>query len=215
MLAIRFCAVNMDKAGITLIIPTEFDLRENIALVESVVDAASDFNLACLRLCSAGLSRETLIKRGDALREIGHKRDISVIIDDHVALAQEIGLDGVHLTSADPKILRDARKLLGKDAIIGVFAGNTRHDGMVAGEIGVDYVSFGPLSDDGLGTELAAPELFDWWSEMIEVPLVAEGSLTLASLESVKAFADFVGLGAEVFSAADPVAALSEFLKIL
>ena len=205
----------MDKAGLVIIIPTEFDLRANIAQVEAVLDAASDYHLACLRLCSAGLSRETLIKRGDALREIGHKRDISVIIDDHVALSQEIGLDGVHLISPEAKVIREARKALGKDGIIGVYAGNSRHEGMVAGEIGVDYIAFGPTSDDGLESPLALPELYQWWSEMIEVPLVTEGKITSTTLMSVKDHVDFVALGEEVFGSTDPSAALRALLAIL
>ncbi len=205
----------MDKAGLVIIIPTEFNLRENIAQVEAVVNGASDFHLACIRLSSAGLSRETLIKRGDALREMAHKHDISVLIDDHVALAQEIGLDGVHLINPEPKALREARKALGADAIIGVYANNSRHDGITLGEIGVDYVSFGPISDDGLGTELAPADLFDWWSDMIEIPLIAEGAITVRSLEAIKDYVDFVALGQEIFGTDDPVKALQSYLQIL
>ena len=32
------------------------------------------------------------------------------------------------------------------DAIVGAFCGTSRHDGMTAGEMGADYVSFGPVA---------------------------------------------------------------------
>ena len=100
------------------------------------------------------------------------------MLDDHHRLAQRLGLDGVHLTDG-PRRLRDVRKTLGQDAIVGAFCGTSRHDGMTAAEIGADYVSFGPVSAGLLGDgTLAEPELFQWWSEMIEVPVVAEGGLT-------------------------------------
>ena len=88
--------------------------------------------------------------------------------------------------------MRKVRKDLGPDAIIGAFCGDSRHDGMTAGELGADYVSFGPVGPTGLGDgRLAALELFQWWSEMIEVPCVAEGALTadlVAGTESAKGY---------------------------
>ncbi|HIE71875.1 MAG TPA: hypothetical protein EYP98_17775, partial [Planctomycetes bacterium] len=57
--------------------------------------------------------------------------------------AQRLGLDGVHLTDGSRSV-RVARKELGPDAIVGAFCGTSRHDGMVAGEAGADYVALGP-----------------------------------------------------------------------
>ena len=74
-----------------------------------------------------------------------------VVIDDLVALAQRHGLDGVHLTDG-AKAVRYARKELGNDAIVGAFCGASRHDGMNAGEMGADYVAFGPAGTTALGT---------------------------------------------------------------
>lgn len=67
---------------------------------------------------------------------------MAVVIDDHVKLAQRHGLDGVHLTDG-ARAVRDARKELGDDAIVGAFCGSSRHEGMTAAEHGADYVSFG------------------------------------------------------------------------
>jgi thiamine-phosphate pyrophosphorylase len=108
-----------------------------------------------------------------------------------------LGLDGVHLSDG-ARQLRAVRKALGRDAIVGAFAGASRHEGMTAGELGADYVSFGPV-----GTDDAAPliETLAWWSEMIEVPLVAEGGITpeLAAA-TLAAAVDFVALGDELWS---------------
>ena len=94
-------------------------------------------------------------------------------------------------------------------AIVGAFAGTSRHDGMTAAEIGADYVSFGPLAAGGLGDGGEAPlDLFQWWSEMIEVPVVAEGALDPELVEKLLPVADFVAIGPEIWSDSDPVAAL-------
>ncbi len=167
------------------------------------------FPVACLRIPGAG-NEEDLGRMADLAREIAHARDVAVVIDDHVELAMRHGLDGVHLTKG-PRNLRYVRKEMGSDAIIGVFCGNSRHDGINAAEGGADYVSFGPCGTSTLGQgEIAELDLFSWWSEMIEVPVVAEGALTQALVQDLNPITDFIAIGPEIWSAEDPVKALAE-----
>ena len=86
---------------------------------------------------------------------------------------------------------------------------------MTAAEIGADYVSFGPVGDTGLGDGSLAPrELFEWWSEMIEVPVVAEGGLDTALAADLAPVADFLALGQEVWGHVDgPDVALTGYLE--
>ena len=80
---------------------------------------------------------------------------------------------------------------------------------MSAGEFGADYVSFGPVGLSPLGTgEQAGIELFQWWSEMIEVAVVAEGGLTTDLIRSLTPHADFFGIGDEIWGQDEPVKAL-------
>ncbi|MFC0200697.1 thiamine phosphate synthase [Paracoccus rhizosphaerae] len=162
---------------------------------------------ACLRI-RGGAEEDELGRLADLAREIAHARDVAVVIDDHVKLAQRHGLDGVHLTDG-ARSVRYARKELGDDAIVGAFCGGSRHDGMTAAEHGADYVSFGPASESALYKgEPVELELFRWWSEMIEVPVVAEGAITRDLIGQLSPVADFIALGAEIWSQDDPAAAL-------
>ncbi|AGT08995.1 thiamine phosphate synthase [Paracoccus aminophilus] len=173
-----------------------------------LADVLDRFPVACLRIPGNG-TEEDLGRIADLVREIAHARDVAVVIEDHVQLALRHGLDGVHLTKGARK-LRDARKDLGADAIIGAFCGNSRHEGINAAEAGADYVSFGPVGKTALGQgETAEIDLFSWWSEMIEVPVVAEGALTPELIEAFSPVSDFIALGPEIWSAEDPVAALA------
>ena len=80
---------------------------------------------------------------------------------------------------------------------------------MSAGEAGADYVCFGPVGLSGLGDgAVAEPDLFQWWSEMIEVPIVAEGGLTTDLVRTLTPITDFFGIGDEIWTSEDPVAAL-------
>lgn len=174
-------------------------------LLSEVLDR---FPPACLRIRGAG-DEDELGQIADLVREIAHARDVAVVIDDHLRLAQRHGLDGVHLTDG-ARGIRAARKELGVDAIIGAYCGSSRHDGLNAAEAGADYVSFGPVGDSVLGRGEPAPlDLFQWWSEVIEVPVVAEGAITAALLKELSPISDFIALGPEIWNADDPIAALT------
>jgi len=198
-----------DRPQIYLITPPVFDAGEFAPLLARVCDGVE---IACLRLALAGQDEDAISRAADALREVAHARDIPLVIERHVLLAERLGLDGVHL----PEGLRDIRKLrkaLGPDAIIGAACGASRHDGMNAAEAGADYVSFAPVGETGLGQgERADADLFAWWSEMIEVPVVAEGALTQDLVAALAPVTDFFAFGDEIWSQADPLTALKALI---
>ncbi|MFV0294256.1 MAG: thiamine phosphate synthase [Paracoccus sp. (in: a-proteobacteria)] len=167
------------------------------------------FEIACIRIPGAG-DETRLGQMADMVRDMAHAHDIAVVVDDHIQLAQRHGLDGVHLLTGGARLVRQARKELGPDAIVGAFCGTSRHEGMSAAEAGADYISFGPVGATGLGSGESAPaDLFAWWSEMIEVPVVAEGGLDAAMIGKFATITDFFAIGAELWSAEDPVQALA------
>ncbi|NDV50889.1 MULTISPECIES: thiamine phosphate synthase [unclassified Salipiger] len=201
-----------DQPQLYLVTPPEFDLSVFPDKLSSVLDAAE---IACMRLSLATRDEDRLLRAADAVREVAHRYDIALVIDTHVVLAQRLGLDGVHLTDGSRSV-RAARKDLGPDAIVGAFCASFRHDGMVAGEAGADYVSFGPLSGEALGDgTLADFEIFEWWSQMIEVPVVAEGGLTPELVAKLAPVTDFLSIGEEIWSAEDPAAALKTLIAAM
>ena len=202
-----------DFAQIYLATPTEIDLESFKPKLEAVLDAVP---VACVRIALTSADAGYLGRAADQLRDICHRFEVAIVVDDHFRMVERHGLDGVHLTDG-ARLVREARKLLGEDAIVGAFCGNSKHAGMTAAEIGVDYISFGPVGDMGdLGDgSRAVPALFEWWSEMIEVPVVAEGGLDGVALRSVRDFVDFVTLSDEIWQAADPAAAARRVLDIL
>ena len=190
---------------IYLITPPQLELSSFPNSLSAIMDVVE---IACVRLALATADEDEVSRAADLLRETCHARDVPLILDTHVRLVEKLGLDGVHLTDG-ARTVRYARKELGADVVIGAYAGASRHEGMNAGESGADYVALGPLSDTGLGAgDLAARDDFQWWSEMIELPIVAEGGLTLDTVEAFAPFADFMAIGPEIWPSDDPLKAL-------
>ncbi|MCK0148469.1 thiamine phosphate synthase [Marivita sp. S6314] len=194
-----------EQPQIYLITPPEIELSHFPTDLSRVLDAVE---IACLRLSLATRDEDLILRAADVVREVAHRFDVALVIDTHVVLAQRLGLDGVHLTDG-ARSVRMARKELGADAIVGAYCSQSRHDGMTAGEAGADYVSFGPVGQTTLGDgSRAEAELFDWWSQMIELPVVAEGGLSLDTVRALAPMTDFFGIGEEIWRSDDPVATL-------
>ncbi len=200
------------RPQVYLVTPPEFDLSGFPDRLAQVLDA---HEIACVRLALATRDEDRVARAADSLRVLCHARDIAITIESHLQLVARLGLDGVHLTDG-ARSVRKARKALGPDAIVGAFCGTSRHDGMNAGEAGADYVSFGPVGDSTLGDGTRAePGLFAWWSEMIELPVVAEGALDVETIASLAPITDFLAIGEEIWIAENPAAALGELIAAM
>ena len=201
-----------DRPQITLVTPPELELSTYPDLLSRCLDTAP---VACLRLALSTRDEDRIARAADALREIAHARDIPLVIEGHVLLVSRLGLDGVHLLDA-ARSVRKVRKDLGDDAIVGAYCAASRHDGMTAGELGADYVSFGPVGATPLGDgRQAERELFEWWSEMIEVPVIAEGALDEDLVRSLAPVSDFFAFGSELWGAEDPVTRFRAFVAAM
>ena len=201
-----------DAAQIYLIAPADPEGAGFADRLARVLDAAP---VAALRLAFGTADEARLIHLADAARDVAHARDIPVILQDHLGLVGRLGLDGVHLTDG-ARSVRKARGALGKEAVVGAWCGASRHDAMTAGEIGGDYLSFGPAGETALGSgERAERDLFAWWSEMIELPVVAEGALDPETIAALAPATDFVALGEEIWRSDDPAVELRRLTAAL
>ena len=133
---------------------------------------------------------------------IAHAHGVAVLMNDHVELARELGVDGVHVGQSDMS-LKDARRILGPKAMIGVTCHNSRHLAMEAAEVGADYVAFGaffPTTTKAV-EHMAELETLEIWQETMETPCVAIGGITADNARSVaEAGADFIAVSAAVWN---------------
>jgi thiamine-phosphate pyrophosphorylase len=105
-----------------------------------------------------------------AVTDACRRHRLPLLLRGDAATVRSGAADGVHL--AKPEQVAAARAQLGREGLIGVSCGLSRHAAMVAGEAGADYVLFGALDVD------PSPEvegLVGWWSELFVLPCAAAG----------------------------------------
>ncbi len=173
--------------------------------------------VACLRLDLGAAPEERWRVAANHLLPVAHGHDVALVIAEHHRMVAPLGLDGVHLGASRVPV-REVRRALGPDRIVGAFAGVSRHIAITLAEAGADYVALGPVGETGaLGDGSRAEDaLFQWWAEMIETPVVAEGGVGPADAVRLAPFADFVVPGLGVWSAPEGIeAALAPYAAAL
>jgi thiamine-phosphate pyrophosphorylase len=176
-------------------------------------DALKGGDVASFQLRLKDVSDDEITRACDALRPIVQGNGTAFILNDRPDLAAELGCDGVHVGQEDAPYA-EARKRL-PNGIVGVTAHDSRHLAMEAAEAGADYVAFGaffPTTTKEPKTS-ADIELLRWWAEMMVVPVVAIGGITVANAPTlIEAGADFLAVANGVWEHPDgPEAAVRAF----
>ncbi len=165
--------------------------------------------VAAVLLQLAMADQRTLITRAKALAPAVQQAGAALLIDRHPQIVARAGADGAHLDGI--AALQEWRPNLQPDRIAGVGGLVTRHDSMLAGETGADYVLFGEPDHEGKRPSAEAiADRLQWWAELFEPPCVGYAT----SYDEARAFAsvgaDFVLVGDFVWrDARGPAAALA------
>ncbi len=191
--------------------PTIADLATFSRLLSEALEAGS---AAALQVRLKGRPDADVAEVVRVLDPIARARGVALILNDRPDLAAELGCDGVHVGQQDATY-EEARRLLGRDAIVGVTCHASRHLAMAAAEAGADYVAFGaffPSLTKDAGAR-ADPEILADWQEIMLTPCVAIGGIEADNCRPlVAAGADFLAVSAGVWNfARGPGAAVEAF----
>jgi thiamine-phosphate pyrophosphorylase len=170
--------------------------------------AAADVAAVILRLAPSS-DAETLA-RIRLLAPGVHKVGAALLLDGLLHLVEAANADGVHL--AGSTAVGTGRGAVKSDRIVGGGTLSSRHEAMLAGESGADYVLFGEPDERGKRPSIdSLAERVAWWSELFVVPCVAYAAQTDEIAPLVRAGADFVAIGDEIAwkAAGDLAAALA------
>ncbi|HEY0918550.1 thiamine phosphate synthase [Devosia sp.] len=125
-----------------------------------------------------------------AVAPVAQAAGSAVLIEGEPGLVRTLGADGLHVT-AGAAATRDAIAALQPANIVGVGNVHTRHDAMTLGELGADYLLFGPLTGH---LDAAERALAQWWAQTMEIPSVlSDPDAGLADFDA--GACEFIGLG--------------------
>jgi thiamine-phosphate pyrophosphorylase len=185
---------------------------------ERLKAALSAGPVAAFQLRMKGVDQHQAARLAEPLQRICAESDVAFIVNDDMALAKRLGADGVHLGQSDGDP-REARRLLGPGAQIGVTCHDSRHLAMEAGEAGADYVAFGAFYPTSTKEthHRPEPEILSWWSTLFELPCVAIGGITPDNARPlIEAGADFIAVLSAVWAHPEgPAAAVQAFEAVL
>lgn len=175
-------------------------------------------NIACVQLRLKDASDDDIRTAAQILMPICHEFDVAFLINDRPDLAHDVNADGVHVGQEDTPYA-EARQLLGPDRIVGLTCHDSRHLAMEAAEDGADYVAFGAFfaTTTKQPKSSAEVDLLNWWGEIMEVPCVAIGGITIDNcIPLLTAGADFLAVSGSIWQHPDgPGAAVACFNEII
>lgn len=136
-------------------------------------------------------SAEEVLKTAESTRKLCRQYDAVFLLDDYVELVERTEADGVHLGKNDMPI-DEARRLLGKDKIIGGTA-NTFEDVKRIYSAGADYIGCGPFRFTTTKKKLSPILGLDGYRRIIEqmtayginIPVIAIGGILLQDVSDI------------------------------
>jgi thiamine-phosphate pyrophosphorylase len=158
------------------------------AFAQQLTDAMKDIDIAAVLLRLA--SSDDALKVINALAPSVQRAGAALLVEGHAEAALKSGADGVHIY---PRELKSTLERFKPDRIVGVGGLHSRHDAMIAGESGADYVLFGET--DGAGVRPATEAIIErvnWWAELFQPPCVAYAATLEEARDFAAAGADFV-----------------------
>jgi thiamine-phosphate pyrophosphorylase len=180
-----------------------------------LADALHGGDVAAVLLRLPAGDERTLINCAKILAPVVQNAGAALLLDGHPDIVARAGADGAHLAGIDA--FRAAEPMLKPDRIAGCGGLKTRHEAMLAGEEGADYVMFGEPDEAGRRPSFdAVVERVAWWAEVFELPCVGYAA-TLAEVDQLAANgADFVAVGECIFDdLRGPAAALADAARRL
>lgn len=181
----------------------------------SLAHALDAGDVAALQIRLKDAPDEVIAAAVDALKPIAQSRGVAVILNDRPDLAARLDCDGVHVGQEDAPYA-EARRIVGRDRMVGVTCHDSRHLAMEAAEAGADYVAFGAFfpttTKEAKGHP--EPEILSIWQETMQTPCVAIGGITAENAAVLAAAgADFLAVSAGAWSYGEGPAAAVKALN--
>ena len=197
--------------GLYAITPETRDVRSLLPRVEACLAGGASLLQYRFKDLPPALARE----QATALRDACRAHGALFIVNDSLALAREVGADGVHLGRDDGDVA-EARRAW-PEGIIGVSCYADPAQARTAATAGADYIGIGSVfpSTTKPSAVRAPLELLRQAHEASRLPVAAIGGVTLENApRAIDAGADMVAVISALFDAADVASAARAFTAL-
>jgi thiamine-phosphate pyrophosphorylase len=183
-----------------------------------VVSRAIEGGVTLVQLRMKGATTIEQIGVARRLLRVCQPSSVPLLVNDRVDVALAAGTDGVHVGHIGEEDMEpaDARRLVGRDALVGVSVGSAG-EAKMAEAAGASYVSAGPMFSTTTKSNAGPPmgvALLQAVRGATHLPLVVIGGITAERAASLyEAGADGVCVGSAIMCAADPRAAAQAFAR--
>ena len=129
---------------------------------------------------------KNFIEMARVIKKVTDKYNATFIINDRVDVCLAVDASGVHI-GQDDLPLKEARKLLGGEKIIGISTHNIE-EALNSEKDGADYIAFGPIYDTKTKTDTHSVQGLDKLKSLRQstnLPLVAIGGINKSNITNV------------------------------
>jgi len=171
-----------NKIDYSLYLVTDRDLMLAASVEESVEQAALGGCTVVQIREKTAFSRE-FYEIAVRTRKVTKKYGIPLIINDRADIALAVDADGLHIGQKDLPY-KEARRIMGKNKIIGVSASNLTEAVAAAAEKGVDYLGVGAMfiTDTKKDADSTTMDELRLIREKIKLPIVAIGGINKSNI---------------------------------
>ena len=178
------------------------------------VQAALEGGVTILQLREKNKTTREYIELAEEVHKLTKKYNVPLIIDDRVDVMLAVDAEGVHVGAEDMP-LATARKIIGKDKILGATAKKVEV-AKAAYEAGADYLGVGAIypTTTKVKTVLTSTDTLRAITEAVPIPVNAIGGLKPDNIQVLKGI-NIAGVCAvsAIMKAGDTKKAAEEFLK--
>jgi thiamine-phosphate pyrophosphorylase len=151
-----------------------------------------------------------------ALLKLCRRLNVPLIINDHIALCEQLDADGLHVGGTDASVAA-VRALLGKDKIVGASCYGDLQLARDAAAAGASYVAFGGFYPSRVKkyAVTTSPDIITRALAELDVPLCVIGGMTIENSRPLVALgAHMVAAISSVYSVDDHRSAASSFASL-
>ncbi|MCD7778970.1 MAG: thiamine phosphate synthase [Clostridiales bacterium] len=206
--------MNISRDNFLLYAVTDRGIIKGRNLVQAVEEAVLG-GAGLIQIREKGLNFEEFSAEAVLIKKITDKYGVPLIINDNTEVCRRIGADGVHIGQKDTDIIT-ARKILGKNAIIGVSA-KTVEQAVFAEKNGANYLGVGAAFTTGSKADASTIDhsVYSKIKEAVNIPVVAIGGITKENMAELKGTGiDGVAVISAVFGQEDIRSAAEEIKKL-